>query len=233
LKEIIPLIRFPLMTLQEVAASVVPASILEMKEQLDLFSYLSSKEAKKKSGGGQIELPKTLSRFSDTPRKASVMLKWDETLSRPITISEEGAVATHSSSDGAAFCTTAFTEGKHRWTVTILNCQGNCLDVGVSCRHSQTDSPLRVSGIHAGGTSIQIQSGCGVSRGSGPSWTRFTNGIVIHVLLDMDARTLSYNVNGADSGVIVNSLPATVYPACDFRQSGLSVRIHDYRAGWD
>jgi len=231
LKELIPMIRFPLMQVAELASVVVPTGLLEMQQQLDLFQYVTAREAKKKSGGGKVELAKSIAMFNDNSRKPAIELKWDSGLSRNVTISEDGYAATHNGTDGAAFCTTGFTEGKHRWTIDVVYCEGNCMDIGISCRHDQNDSQ-RVSGIHAGGTSIQIQSGCGSSRGSG-SWSRFSAGTIVHVLLDMDARTLNFNVNGVDTGPIIHSLPAKVYPACDLRQRSLGVKIRDYREGWE
>jgi len=230
LKDVLPLIRFPNMQVAELASVVVPTGLLEMQQQLDLFQYVTSREAKKKAGG-KSELPKSLAMFSDLPRKNAVELVWDVGLSNKVTVSDDGLTATHNGTDGAAFCATGFTEGKHRWTITVVHCEGNCMDIGICCRHDQNDSQ-RVSGIHAGGTSIQVQSGCGTSRGSG-GWTRFNAGVVVHVLLDMNARTINFNIGGTETGPIIHSLPSKVYPAVDLRQRSLSVKISDYREGWE
>eukprot|EP00808_Paulinella_micropora_P019009 g71698.t1 len=223
LKEVVqkPLtqIRFATMTTKEIAKVVSPSGMIDMSEQLALFTYLGSKDA---------TLPASLAKYNAKPRERLAVLSFDPETSQGVLLSEDNQVAEWGSKDAAAYGKHGFKEGVWEWKVTVLKCRGNYMDIGVTSARDQRSS-LRVTGLHAGGSSVQIQQGCGVKRHNYKrGWERFDSGVMLTVRLDMNARTLSYNVNGQDLGIVVQGLPdGPIYPAIDFRTQGIQAKIHD------
>jgi len=221
-KDILPLIRFPLMTSAEIATKVIPSGLLEMQQTLDLFAYVGAVSALGKSETKTVSLGSSIKHFVTTKRKPTGTFKW---ISSPVlTISEDGSTATQNGTEGACFGNIAFVSGKHTWNILVVKCSGNCLDIGVAVKG--VSASLRVTGLHAGGTSYQIQEGCGRrATSAASSWPRYEDNVLVTLTLDMDARILGYTIAGSRFPVVYEGLPAKVWPACDLRQSGLSVRI--------
>jgi len=70
LKGLIELIRFPIMSTQDLAVKVVPRGLLTSSQTLQLFTYTSSVDRKEKSGE-KAQLPDELKIFSSQPRKSA------------------------------------------------------------------------------------------------------------------------------------------------------------------
>eukprot|EP00457_Paulinella_chromatophora_P000717 gb/GEZN01000717.1/.p1 GENE.gb/GEZN01000717.1/~~gb/GEZN01000717.1/.p1 ORF type:complete len:1135 (+),score=233.59 gb/GEZN01000717.1/:179-3583(+) len=151
-------------------------------------------------------------------------LRFGRTSSLPISISVDGLTATQLGDQGGmAFGSMSFTSGKHSWSILIRNCQGNYLDVGITAAPHQYLVPI--SGLHAHGSAVLVQKNCGV-RGMGEYvWQPFKTGMEVTCLLDMDARTLSFNVSGTLIPNIITSIPPEVWPAVHIREKGWSCSI--------
>eukprot|EP00808_Paulinella_micropora_P029352 g15250.t1 len=168
--------------------------------------------------------PSTASPAAEGEYSPAVSLQFDRVTSEPISISPDGLTATQTGEQvGMAFGSTSFTQGRHSWTVRIDNCQGNYLDVGVTANRSQFAVP--VSGLHAHGTAVLVQRGCGVKGSTNYSWQPFVTGMEVHVLLDMDRRILSFIVSGALLPDIITGLPQEVWPAVHIREKSWSCSI--------
>jgi len=72
LKDLVELIRFPLMSTQDLATKVVPTGLLTSAQTLQLFTYVSTAERKEKSGE-KLELTGDLKVFSNVKRKSGVI----------------------------------------------------------------------------------------------------------------------------------------------------------------
>jgi len=69
LKGLVELVRFPIMSTQEIATKVVPTGLLTSAQVLSLFTYVSTSEKKEKSGE-KLALPSDLKMFSNVKRKS-------------------------------------------------------------------------------------------------------------------------------------------------------------------
>jgi len=214
LSDVLPLIRFPTMTSTDLATKVVPTGLLELPVTLELFAYIGAKDSK-----SPIQLGSSTKQFSSTPRRAGGAFVWRKS-GTDIQISDDGLTATPTQRNGTIFGTCSFISGKHSWTIEVLTCRGNCLDIGVS-----TDGKTkRIAGLHANGTSIRLQNSGERSNGT-HRWARFVAGTKVTVQLDMNAKTLGFIVDGKPLSSVITNLPGKVYPAVDFREKNLSIKL--------
>jgi len=150
-------------------------------------------------------------------------LRWDTTIGGPCIVNEDGVTATAATAgtNGAVYSLTPLSEGKWTWTVRAIKATGNCMTVGVGHRKDPSGSG-RVTGLHASGNCLDMQTGCGRSSKSF-RLPRVQNDTEVKVVLDMNARTMGFVINGEDSGPVVEGLPTPVFPAVDMREAGIHV----------
>jgi hypothetical protein len=125
LDDILPLIRFPCMEMQELATFVSPTQLLPAPQLLELFTYVGGKGNKKNL---KVNFP--------TQARGGSRDKWalDDTMkSNTVTLSNGGKSAANSSSNHS-YCqgTVAWTKGKHAWRVVRDNGNTQWLLLGVS-----------------------------------------------------------------------------------------------------
>jgi len=224
LGDLLPHIRFPIMDSKDFAAVVLPSGLMDTPEVLALFTYFGSKA----TGAAPSAVIK---KYKLDKRKGAAELKWNSEITGPCAIDEDGITLRSTATNGAGYASIALAEGKWEWTVNIIHARGNCMTVGVASKLDPLGSG-RASGLHASGNCLDMQSGTGRSAMSSFRVPALNDGMVVRVRLDMDARTCSFNVNGEDSGVVLDTLPSPVYPAVDMRESGLEVRFGELVEGW-
>jgi len=91
IKDLLPLIRFPLMTSADLASKVVPTSLLTQTQILQLFTYVSTADRREKLGE-KIDLGSDIKVFSSTKRKSAVkfLLRFDPTTARACSVLTDG-----------------------------------------------------------------------------------------------------------------------------------------------
>lgn len=102
------------------------------------------------------------------------------------------------------------TEGRLFWDVRLDRCQTGNMFIGLCTRGMKMNNYCGNDETSFGyyGCSNVYHGGASKKYGE-----PFRCGDMIRVLLDMDARTLSFSKNGADLGLAYDGLPPAVYPA--------------------
>lgn len=227
LKDVIPLIRFPIMKSKDIASKVIPAAVLEMQQTLELFTYLGSKEA-----GGSPSLGASIKDFNAEKRKGAGELRWRMNCGSPLQIDPDEKTVRCTGPQGAIYATQGFESGRWSWVVHVKRAKGNCMTVGVASKIEPSGSG-RATGLHASGNCLDMQSGTGSSAGVSFRVARLVDNINVRVNLDVDKGEMSFEVfgggeaspSGDKSGVVVRNLPKPVYPAIDMRETGLEVTL--------
>lgn len=182
LKNIVPLVRFPVMQIENVANFVSPTGVLLNHQLLEIFTYLGLPEDKRE------EMKVS---FSTKPREA--VLKWvfcSSFKSNLITL-ENRTTASNESSD-YAYCigNAPMKKGKHCWQVNQTNSDGSWLLLGVSAKKKFLDDN-NITNDHSlwGITSHSQQYRAG--RASSMHVTLDFKTGPLQVLLDCDVGTLT------------------------------------------
>jgi len=140
LTDVIPLIRFPAMNMEDVATFVSPSQMLSPGQLLEIFTFLGQPDGKK---------PKTS--FPSQPR-AGGSDKWnlDEKLkSGAITLSNKNTTARNTGTNHA-YCmgTVAWSKGVHSWRVTRDQGNTQWLLLGVSRKENHPDNSSSGGGFY-------------------------------------------------------------------------------------
>eukprot|EP00823_Brevimastigomonas_motovehiculus_P000241 TRINITY_DN10348_c0_g1_i1.p1 TRINITY_DN10348_c0_g1~~TRINITY_DN10348_c0_g1_i1.p1 ORF type:complete len:520 (+),score=134.05 TRINITY_DN10348_c0_g1_i1:85-1644(+) len=177
LKDVVQLVRFPLMTMEEIATNVSPTQMLSPEQMLDLFTYVGRPETSKKN--------KIKSQFPTKPRTGAVD-KWslDPTFkSSSLTLSNNNMTcALTSGSYSAIVGTVSWTKGQHAWRVTRDTGGTQWMILGVSKYQSHQDQSYSCSDVWAISGSNQSYYG-----GTSGSCTSNLSGGPLDCLLDCDA----------------------------------------------
>jgi len=175
LKDIIPLIRFPTMNMEDIATSVSPSGLLEASQLLEIFTYLGQPDNKK---------PKT--QFPTQSRAGSVD-KWtiDPTLKTSTNILSNNNLTCRSTGGSHSYClgSQVWTKGKHAWRITRDSGGTQWFLVGVSRKEVHQDNSYNQATVWALSSANQRYMG-GVST---TMTSNFNNG-PLDVLLDCDER---------------------------------------------
>jgi len=119
----------------------------------------------------------------------------------------------------------AFTRGRHQWTVKMDRCAGGNVFLGLCT------STMRLANYIGHDAQSWGYYGCGniYRAGSSSSYgSAYRTGDAITLMLDMDARTLSYAKNGQQLGVAFSDLPDSVYPAFSLYTKNDQISIGDF-----
>jgi len=178
LADIIPLVRFPAMNMEDVATFVSPSQILSPGQLLEIFTFLGQPDGKK---------PKTI--FGTQPRAGSTD-KWtlDQSLkSGSVTLSNKNLTAKNTSSNHS-YClgTQTWLKGVHCWRVTRDAGPAGWLLIGVSRKEAHADSSSGQGGFYGMSSANQRFMG-GASTATN---TNFANG-PLDVMFDADKGTLA------------------------------------------
>lgn len=147
-------------------------------------------------------------------------------------IDSDKTVLTSSSGRGIGVCKTGFDSGKAEWEFEILAEKDGDEGTNLGAASSATPSSHDYNGPET--LVLRAFNGECYKQGSSvKTVTKLHKGDKIVVKLDMDAKTMSYVVNGTDLGVIFSGLPAKVWPACAwYGSSTKKVRLKYVRKGW-
>lgn len=187
LGDILPLIRFPTMTMEEVATYVSPSGVLSSEQLLEIFTYIGALK-------GNRPLP---SISFPTRSRPGALEKWtlDPELKWSTVTLTEGNMVARSSGGGYCWCqgTVAWTRGRHAWRVTRRTGHGAWLLVGVSRKESHPQSSFQTSNVWGFNSSGQ-QYSAGSATYAGQNFNRSQ----IDCLLDASAGT--FTIINLDNG---------------------------------
>jgi len=155
LADIVRAIRFPLMTMGDIAATVVPTGILSTEEQLNIFQYMVAAEAavsraaasdnKDEKDVATANVPKSLFNFKPrTGGGAKTTLFWDKlTVGQGVIVSENNTkVVRGAESTAISNCitTTGFRSGTgvHMWAIQVTHTGALSIGLGVCTNKSRT-----------------------------------------------------------------------------------------------
>jgi len=212
LKDIIPLIRFPLFSVNELSVYVTPLNILSQGELLQLYTYIACKDS-----GKFAELPQLM--WSCERRKSpSLSFVWSRCGTYGL-ISSSGQKL-QSTGGGGSYCCALGSEviapktGMHYFEIRIEmpSVAAWQVAVGVAQETIPLDQYLGASGnswCYYNNSLRMHVSGLTNERYGQP----YGNGDVIGVLLDSDKGELFFYHNGAPMGLCFGDISEKVWPA--------------------
>jgi len=224
LADILPHVRFPIMSTQDIAVKVNPSKILEPQQVLDLFTYLGLVNSGNSSArpGKSLEVFKTTKR---KPRKPPAFFKWDATKKHAgLTVSSDGRTVTSSSSGyhGAVFGDAELTDGVHEWelVLTVHNSNAYALNIGVTPTSFSNWGVAQMIGYsgHIPGWAFATGNGQKFHNSTEHYSRRCNQGDVIKVRLDLEAKTLEFFINGASQGIAFRDVIGPVRPSMSMFQ---------------
>jgi len=227
LSEILPHIRFPIMSTSDIAVKVNPSKILENQQVLDLFTYLGLVN----SGSKEAKLGKSIENFNSKkrkPRKPAAFFKWDQTKKHySLIVSGDGRTVTSTASGQhmSIFGDVELTEGTWEWEIVLnqFNTNTYATNIGVtptSFTNYQVAQMIGYNG-HVPGWAYACGSG-NKHHNSNESYGRRCNqGETIRVRLDLDAKTLEFFVNGSSQGVAFRDVVGPVRPSMSMFQNAV------------
>jgi len=200
LKEVLELVRFPIMTMEDIATFVSPSGILDSSNLLEIFTYLGQPDSKK---------PKT--KFPTAPRLGSTD-KWtlDSSLhSSAVTISDKNLKASNTgSSHGYCLGTQTWTKGQHAWRVTRTSGGSEWLLLGVSKKESHQDASYNGTGFYGASSANQKY----IAGSASSLTTNFATG-PLDILFDADEGKLTIYNSSASSTMEITGIPKNT-PLC-------------------
>jgi len=215
---ILPQIRFPVMTTEELAVTVTQTGVLTSEQTLLLFTYLGQK-----AEGGEAKLPEGI-KFPSQKRKGRLPPAWfkfEDGLKYPqLMITADGTMLTSTTTSyyQPAFGNIELKEGIHEWEFVLQQFYNNSYSccVGVTPT-SFTDYTTKAQMIgypsHIPGWAFA----CGYGQkfhGSQQSYGRTcTEGDVVKVRLDLDKTSIEFFINGTSQGVAYTDVVGPVRPS--------------------
>jgi len=140
LKDILPLIRFPIMGMEEIATYVSPSQMLDSKQLLEIFTYLGQPDKTKKTSFNTNHRTGAVDKWTlDEQYKSSTIILSDKNMSCRCTASGHSYV----------LGTASWSRGQHAWRVTRMNGNTQWLMLGVSTRMAYSDSSYSQAGVYA------------------------------------------------------------------------------------
>jgi len=221
LSESLPLIRFPTMTMQEVAAKVTPTNLLSSDQILQVFTYLGSKDSQKEN------LKVSWPTKPRKGRRPTNWFSWDPNRKgSQIVLSDKNTVASlNYSSWCSIFGDIEITSGVAEWEIVLdqydtTNSYNVAIGVVPSGFTNWSHSTL--CGYNSSSTGWTYVCGNGnkcnnaspVYYGSGSY-----QGAVIRVRVNLDAHTIEFFVNGTSLGVAYTNVYGPVRPCVSMVQN--------------
>jgi len=222
LRNVIQHVRFPLMTVEDLATEVAPSGALDQHSLVELFTYLSSTSRKKQIG--------RFCPFERTMHVASAAMKWDPRKCAMLKILPDGLTVEPATK----------TCGKYKYVMTdipfpknglfyweiIMSHQGGCNDaIGVV---NGKYSPAQRLGANANSWAVRVpgQTGTGDAIGA---WHNNKNndffkgwsaGDRIGLLFDTRKASLTYYRNGTFIGTPFTNVRGDIYPCLEMCHLG-------------
>jgi len=215
LVDILPLVRFPAMSMTEVAAKVTQSGLIPSDLILSLFTYLGTSADNRKS----IKMPwPTKARVGRRPPN---WFSWDPiNKGSAIILSEENLVANCSGGSWiSCFGDTTLEEGVHEWELVLDTYDtSNSYNIVVGVIPSTTTNYGSMSNPagYSGNDGWTFVTGNGQKCNNSYPTTYGTSagqGAVVRIKVDMDAKTIEFFVNDASQGVAYSNLASSVRPA--------------------
>jgi len=219
LSDILPLIRFPTMSMTDVAAKVAASGLIDSDQILKLYTFMGTKEEQRDS----IKVP-----WKHKPRvgrRPPNWFSWDPSKKGTnITLSNENMVA----SMGTASWQTVIgdielSSGVHEFEIVLDQYDTtNSYNVVVGVVPSGTDGSLSNPLGYTGNQGFGFITGNGQKcNNSYPSYygTACYQGAVIKTRLDLDNHTIEWFVNDASAGVAYTNVYGPVRPALSLIQN--------------
>jgi len=217
LDDILPLIRFPAMAMEEVATKVTPTSVLLSDQMLTIFTYLGSSKDKQKN----IKMP-----YPTKPREGRRPPNWfswsNNHKHHSLQLSEKNSVIVSTDpnywqSVGADI---ELKTGVHEWEVVLNQYDtGNSYNVVIGCVPSHfnqwTSSTWIGSSTTAPGWAFVTGNGYKTGTNTGQTYygTAARQGDTVRTRLDLDKRTIEFFVNNTSQGVAFTDVYGPVRPA--------------------
>lgn len=182
LEDLLPLVRFPVMKIDEIAQSIGPSQILSKSQVLQLFTYLGNEKEKR----SEVNMD-----FNTEPREA--VLKWIfHTTHKSTRITLEKTLVASNRLSNFAYCigNKPMTKGKYCWKVEQKTFgKDSWLLLGVSSIKSHTDdATAEPNDSKVWGLTSDSKQYAGNGKNTKLE-TDFTNG-PFHLLLDCETGTL-------------------------------------------
>jgi len=220
LAELLPHVRFPNMTTQDIAVSVSPSGLLAPEQILDLFTFLGMKGSSDKKP----KVPKSLEGFNSKERKGRkppCWFKFDQNMKHTsLILSNEGLTV---SSNNTSYYQPIFgdielSDGVHEWEIELtqfyVNAYSCMIGVTPTSYTSYTSSQMIGYSGHIPGWSFAAGQGQKYYNGSQTAYGRTcAQGDVVRCRLDMDKKTIEYFVNDQSQGVAYTGITGPVRPA--------------------
>jgi len=242
LAPLIPFIRFPTMTTEQVASKVAPSGVLQPTQTLELFTFLASR--------GLAKLGASIAAFKTTAREGSGTNFWnteDMPDKRLELTGDNLIVASPSSGFSANIGVRAkhgWTSGKHYWElkVVLFDGGGNGYNsTGVATKDAPLTAshgyPLEAASGQAwvvGMYRLEISSGSSHSMSSYGSHKAIATGDTVGFLLDLtpsSTGTLTVYHNGALVGVPFRDLKGKgkIFPVVSLGRLNRNIYSFDFK----
>jgi len=215
-------IRFPAMTMGDVASKVTTSGLLTSKEILEIYTYLGTKEE------DRAKIKIVWNTKARVGRRAPNFFSWDAVnKGSAIVISEtdKNQVSSTGSSWMSVYGDVELSEGTHEWEIQLdavdtsnsYNIVIGVLPTSVSS-YATLSNPVGYSGT-AGwsfvtGNGQKCNNSYPASYGSAAAVTS-----TVRVKLDLDAHTLEFFVNDTSNGVAFTNVYGPVRPSVSFINS--------------
>jgi len=193
-KDVVSLIRFPILEVGDLASIVAPSGLIEQPQLVQLFSYCAV------PAEARAALPKPP--FPDVAREGGRAFAWDPVKKgRNVTFSNNNLTARASGSSwtgGIFIGNKVFTKGHQYWEVKIDNSQNDMIgvaapDVNISGDYCYSNQPTKVWFVQYPGSTYGGTATGTVRNGSiGQS---FTTGDTMGFSLVWDEKTKTYNMD--------------------------------------
>jgi len=217
LEEILPLIRFPAMAMEEVATKVTPAQVLTSEQTLAVFTYLGSSKDKQKN----MKMP-----YPTKPREGRRPPNWftwsPSHKHHSLQLSEKNTVIVSTDPNywQSVGSDIELKSGVHEWEIVLNQYDtGNSYNVviGVVPSHFTQWSSSTWVGSGTGSPGWAFVTGNGYKTGTNTGQTYFgqaaRQGDTVRTRLDLDKHTIEFFVNGTSQGVAFTDVTGPVRPA--------------------
>jgi len=220
LVDLLPLIRFPCMSTQDVAVRVGPSGLLETEQVLDLYTYLGMK------GGGNktAKLGKSLAKFNARERKPRLppqWFKWDTNRKHSsLQLSTDCLTVTSNNTSNyqPIFGEMELSTGVWEWELllTVFTANTYALHVGVAPSNFSNFNASQMLGYsgHIPAWAFACGQAVKYHNAQQTAYGRLCKqGDVVRCRLDLDAKTLEFFLNDESLGQAYNDVIGPVRPA--------------------
>jgi len=221
LTDMLTLIRFPCMTMGDVAAKVTTSGLLTSKEILEIYTYLGTKE------DDRAKLKIAWNTKARVGRRAPNFFAWDPVNKGTAIIIADDKITVSSSGSSwmSVFGDVELSDGQHEWEIVMEQIDtSNSYNVAIGVLPTSVSGYASLSNLvgYSGNSGWSFVTGNGQKcNNSYPAsyGSAATAGTVVRVKLDLDAHTLEFFVNDTSNGVAFTNVYGPVRPAVSFINS--------------